>query len=68
MSAEGLQFVDTNVIVYAHDLSAGEKHTRAKAILYQLWQDQNGSLHLSLIPWPGIVQLLPLSILLIYGE
>lgn len=27
---EGLQFVDTNILVYAHDTSAGEKHSRAK--------------------------------------
>ncbi len=32
------QLVDTNVLVYAHDTSAGEKHTRAKALVAELWQ------------------------------
>ena len=39
MSGEGagLQFVDTNVLVYAHDRSAGQKYTRAKALVEELW-------------------------------
>jgi len=31
--AKALQFVDTNVLIYAHDLSAGDKHLQAKALL-----------------------------------
>lgn len=38
------QFVDTNVLVYAHDRSAGEKHARAKALIVELWQSGNGCL------------------------
>lgn len=38
------QFVDTNVLVYAHDTSAGEKHARAKALVVELWQSGNGCL------------------------
>ncbi len=30
-------FVDTNIIVYAHDISAGEKHTMAKEIVDGFW-------------------------------
>ena len=26
-------FVDTNILTYAHDISAGEKHERAKALV-----------------------------------
>lgn len=43
MSAgEILQFVDTNVLIYAHDKSAGPKHARAKALLAELWEDRTG--------------------------
>jgi predicted nucleic acid-binding protein len=35
-------FVDTNVLIYAHDLDAGSKHDRAAAILSDLWENENG--------------------------
>jgi len=35
-------FVDTNVLIYAHDLDAGLKHDRAVAILSDLWENENG--------------------------
>ena len=35
-------FVDTNVLIYAHDLDAGLKHDRAAAILSDLWEKENG--------------------------
>jgi predicted nucleic acid-binding protein len=31
-------FIDTNVLVYAHDLDAAEKHEQAKRLLTDLWQ------------------------------
>jgi predicted nucleic acid-binding protein len=37
-------FVDTNVLVYAHDRDAGEKHAIAEHVLRQLWQDKAGVL------------------------
>jgi predicted nucleic acid-binding protein len=33
----GRQFVDTNVLLYAHDTSAGEKRRVAGALLARLW-------------------------------
>lgn len=30
-------FVDTNILVYAHDVSAGNKHQKAKDIVSDLW-------------------------------
>jgi predicted nucleic acid-binding protein len=33
-------FIDTNVLVYAHDLDAGEKHERAKLLLVGFWQSK----------------------------
>jgi predicted nucleic acid-binding protein len=35
-------FVDTNILMYAHDTSAGEKHERAKALVEELWRDRSG--------------------------
>ena len=35
-------FVDTNVLIYAHDLDAGMKHNRAASIISGLWEKQNG--------------------------
>jgi predicted nucleic acid-binding protein len=37
-------FVDTNILVYAHDRSAGVKHQRAQALLEQLWNSGQGVL------------------------
>lgn len=50
MSAEaGRQFVDTNVLVYAHDTSAGDKHARAKQLLAELWTNGNGCLSVQVL-------------------
>jgi predicted nucleic acid-binding protein len=37
-------FVDTNVLVYAHDNGAVARHERAKALLAELWDSRSGSL------------------------
>lgn len=36
------QFVDTNVLVYAHDVTAGDKHDRARALVEELWRSREG--------------------------
>ena len=40
----GKCFVDTNILIYAHDRSAGEKHKRAQALLERLWESGHGVL------------------------
>ena len=30
-------FVDTNILVYAHDLEAGKKHEAARELVEDLW-------------------------------
>ena len=35
-------FVDTNVLVYAHDRAAGAKHEVARALVERLWQERSG--------------------------
>ena len=37
-------FVDTNVLVYAHDRGSGRKHDQATALLEELWRDRSGVL------------------------
>jgi predicted nucleic acid-binding protein len=37
-------FVDTNVLIYAHDVDAGGKHEVAKSVLRQLWSQRTGVL------------------------
>ena len=43
------QFVDTNILVYAHDSSAGEKHERASALIRSMWQSENGCLSIQVL-------------------
>jgi predicted nucleic acid-binding protein len=35
-------FVDTNILMYAHDTAAGEKHLRARALVEELWETRSG--------------------------
>lgn len=35
-------FVDTNVLVYAYDVTAGDKHSRARALVEELWGTREG--------------------------
>ena len=37
-------FVDTNILLYAHDRSAGLKHERARQLLERLWTSREGVL------------------------
>ena len=43
------QFVDTNVLVYAHDVTAGEKHSRARALVEELWDTREGCLSVQVL-------------------
>ncbi len=35
-------FVDTNVLVYAHDATAGRKRDRAREVIIELWNHETG--------------------------
>lgn len=35
-------FVDTNILVYAHDRSTGDKHLRAQSLVNRLWDSDEG--------------------------
>ena len=43
------QFVDTNILVYAYDISAGEKHIKAMQLIRALWENQNGCLSIQVL-------------------
>jgi len=43
------QFVDTSVLIYAYDVSAGSKHRRAKELLASLWADESGCLSIQVL-------------------
>lgn len=38
----GRAFVDSNVLVYAHDSGAGQRHAIARDLVLQLWRDRTG--------------------------
>jgi predicted nucleic acid-binding protein len=42
-------FVDTNVLVYAHDIDAKAKHNAAKNILRDLWSTRTGVLSVQVL-------------------
>jgi len=44
-----LEFVDTNVLVYAHDRSAGRKHEIAKELVKRLWESRQGCLSVQVL-------------------
>ncbi|MCL4867469.1 MAG: PIN domain-containing protein [Anaerolineae bacterium] len=44
-----LQFVDTNILVYAYDQSAGFKREQASLLLQKLWKSGQGCLSLQVL-------------------
>ena len=45
----GRQFVDTNILVYAHDISAGIKHETARDLIIELWSSRQGCISLQVL-------------------
>lgn len=37
-------FLDTNILVYAHDRGSGRKHVRARQVVEELWENRTGVL------------------------
>jgi len=42
-------FVDTNVLIYAHDVDAKAKHEVAKDVLRELWSERTGVLSMQVL-------------------
>ena len=47
----GRVFVDTNVLIYAHDLDAGIKHQVAVSLIEDLWELDKSSIEGFQIKW-----------------
>jgi predicted nucleic acid-binding protein len=47
--AAPLRFIDTNILVYAYDRSAGRKHAAASRLVEQCWEDENGCLSIQVL-------------------
>ena len=45
----GLQFLDTNILVYGHDRSNQTKYERASNLLKTLWVDETGCLSIQVL-------------------
>jgi predicted nucleic acid-binding protein len=48
-SMSGKTFIDTNVLIYAHDADAGAKHQIAKEVLRELWTERTGVLSVQVL-------------------
>jgi predicted nucleic acid-binding protein len=42
-------FIDTNVLIYAHDVDAPGKHEVAKGVLKELWGERTGALSMQVL-------------------
>ena len=45
----GKTFVDSNVLIYAHDVDAKAKHEVSKQVLRELWRDRTGALSVQVL-------------------
>jgi predicted nucleic acid-binding protein len=43
------RFVDTNILLYAHDDSAGSQQARARTLVEQLWESRDGCLSVQVL-------------------
>jgi predicted nucleic acid-binding protein len=44
-----LEFVDTNILIYAYDRSAGARHERARDLVAELWKARRGCLSVQVL-------------------
>jgi predicted nucleic acid-binding protein len=42
-------FIDTNILIYAHDADAKSKHEVAKSVLSELWRKRTGVLSMQVL-------------------
>ena len=42
MSADSPALIDTNILIYAFDISTGQKHQKARALYDDLWASDGG--------------------------
>jgi predicted nucleic acid-binding protein len=49
VNLQGDCFLDTNILVYAYDRSAGDKHTVAVKLLEECWENETGCLSIQVL-------------------
>lgn len=49
MNASSKTFIDTNILIYAHDIDAKEKHAVAKQALSEFWASRTGFLSMQVL-------------------
>lgn len=47
--SDDIRFLDTNILVYAFDRSAGEKHHIAARLVKECWEGENGRLSIQVL-------------------
>jgi predicted nucleic acid-binding protein len=57
-------FVDSNVLIYAHDSDAGARQSQAAQWLKQLWQSQNGRMSVQVLQefYVNVTQKIPIPL------
>src|SRR6266851_688444 len=44
-----VEFCDTNILVYAYDVTAGAKHERARNLVERLWREEAGAISIQVL-------------------
>jgi predicted nucleic acid-binding protein len=44
-----MEFVDTNILLYAYDVAAGDKHEAAGALVDRLWRERRGAVSVQVL-------------------
>jgi len=44
-----MEFVDTNVLLYAYDTAAGQRHDRAVDLIGRLWSERSGAISVQVL-------------------
>lgn len=44
-----MEFVDTNILLYAYDTTTGERHEAARALMDRLWHERRGALSVQVL-------------------
>jgi predicted nucleic acid-binding protein len=69
-----VQFVDTNILIYAYDRSAGSRHELARKLVAGLWQSKRGCLSVQVlqefyvVASRKLIQVVPAEVRMVLGD
>src|SRR5438045_7936863 len=57
------EFVDTNILIYAHDANAGPKYAKSSALVERLANERNGALSLQVLAefYSAAIKMIPMT-------